>query len=64
MTIKSDFKLNKIWVDGKEFYNEVMKKWLKKINIVMYSMQNEGKSEMAEKITRVLKNKLNWWLIK
>ena len=51
-------------MDGKEFYNEVMKKWLKKINIVMYSMQNEGKSEMAEKITRVLKNKLNWWLIK
>ena len=49
---------NKIWVDqGGEFYNNVFKKWLLD-DIIMYSMYNEGKSVVAERFIRALKNKL------
>ena len=52
-------KPNKIWVDqGGEFYNNVFKKWLSDNNIIMYSMYNEGKSVVAERFIRTLKNKL------
>ena len=51
---------NKIWVDqGSEFYNSFFKKWLKDNDIVMYSTYNEGKSVVAERFIRTLKNKLH-----
>ena len=50
---------NKIWVDqGSEFYNKVFKNWLKDKEIEMYSTYNEGKSVVAERFIRTLKNKL------
>ena len=50
---------NKIWVDqGGEFYNHVFKKWLSDNDIIMYSTFNEGKSVVAERFIRTLKNKL------
>ena len=52
-------KPNKIWVDqGSEFYNNVFKKWLKYIDISMYSTYNEGKSAVAERFIRTLKSKI------
>ena len=51
-------KPNKIWVDqGSELYNTSFKKQLKENGIEMYSTYNEGKSAVAEKIIRTLKNK-------
>ena len=56
---QSNRKLNKIWVDqGGEFYNNVFEKWLSDNNIIMYSTYNEGKSVVAERFIRTLKNKL------
>ena len=56
---QSNRKPNKIWVDqGGEFYNRVFKKWLLDNNIIMYSTFNEGKSVVAERFIRTLKNKL------
>ena len=50
---------NKIWVDkGGEFYNRSMKSWLEKNDIEMYSTHNEGKSVVAERFIRTLKNKI------
>ena len=55
---QSNRKPNKIWVDqGGEFYN-VFKKWLSDNDIIMYSTYNEGKSVVAERFIRTLKNKL------
>ena len=55
----SNRKPNKIWVDkGSEFYNNSFKKWLKDNDIVMYSTNNEGKSVVAERFIRTLKNKI------
>ena len=52
-------KPNKIWVDkGSEFYNSSFKKWLKDNDIEMYSIHNEGKSVVAERFIRTLKNKI------
>ena len=52
-------KPNKIWVDkGSEFYNNSFKKWLKDNDIEMYSIHNEGKSVVAERFIRTLKNKI------
>ena len=56
---QSNRKPNKIWVDeGEEFYNHVFKKWLSDNDIIMYSTFNEGKSVVAERFIRTLKNKL------
>ena len=56
---QSKRKPNKIWVDqGGEFYNNVFKIWLSDNNINMYSTYNEGKSVVAERFIRTLKNKL------
>ena len=56
---QSNRKPNKIWVDqGSEFYNHVFKKWLSGNDIIMYSTFNEGKSVVAERFIRTLKNKL------
>ena len=53
-------KPNKIWVDqGSEFYNNIFKKWLSDNDIMMYSTYNEGKSVVAERFIRTLKNKLD-----
>ena len=56
---QSNRKPNKIWVDqGGEIYNNVFEKWLSDNDINMYSTYNEGKSVVAERFTRTLKNKL------
>ena len=53
-------KPNKIWVNqGSEFYNTHFKKLLKDNNIEMYSTHNEGKSVVAERLIRTLKNKID-----
>ena len=50
---------NKIWVDQEgEFYNNIFEKWLSDNDINMYSTYNEGKSVVAERFMRTLKNKL------
>ena len=52
-------KPNKIWVDkGSEFYNNSFKKWLRDHDIVLYSRHNEGKSIVAKRFIRTLKNKI------
>ena len=52
-------KPNKIWVDqGSEFYNSSFKRTLKINSIEMYSTYNEGKSAVAERFIRTLKNKI------
>ena len=51
-------KPNKIWVDRSgEFYNKPFKRSLKINNIEMYSTYSEGKSVVAERFIRTLKNK-------
>ena len=56
---QSNRKPNKICVDqGGEFYNNVFKKWFSDNDIIMYSTYNEGKSVIAERFIRTLKNKL------
>ena len=56
---ESNRKPNKILVDkGSKFYNSSFKKWLKDNDIVMYSTNNEGKSVIAERFIRTLKNKI------
>ena len=48
-----------MWVDkGSEFYSSSFKKWLKDNDIEMYSTHNEGKSVVAERFIRTLKNKI------
>ena len=55
----SNRKPNKIWVDqGSEFYNKSFTDFLKINNIEMYSTYNEGKSVVAERFIRTLKNKI------
>ena len=52
-------KPNKIWVDrGSELYNNLLKTFLKTNNIEMYSTHNDGKSIVAERFIRMLKNKI------
>ena len=52
-------KLNKIWVDkGSEFYNRSMNSFLQDNNIEMYSTHTEGKSVVAERSIKTLKNKI------
>ena len=56
---QSNRKPNKTLVDqGGEFYNRDFKKWLSSNDIIMYSTFNEGKSVVAERFIRTLKNKL------
>ena len=51
-------KPNKILVDqGSEFYNQSFKDFSKINNIEMYSTYNEGKSVVAKRFIRTLKNK-------
>ena len=47
-------KPNKMWVDqGGEFYNNLLKRFLKNNNIEVYSAYNEGKSVVAERFIRL-----------
>ena len=56
---ESNRKPNKIWVDkGSEFYKNSFKKWLKDNDIEMYSTNNNGKSAIAERFIKTLKNKI------
>ena len=53
----SNRKPNKIWVDnGKEFYSNKFKNFLKNNDIKIYSTFNEGKSVIAERFIKTLKN--------
>ena len=57
--LKNSRKPNKIWVDhGSEFYNIKFKSFLKENDIEMYSTHNEGKSVVAERFIKTLKNKI------
>ena len=52
-------KPNEIWVDqGREFYYNSFEDFLKINNIEMYSTYNEGKSVVAERFIRTLKNRI------
>ena len=52
-------KPNKIWVDqGSEFFNKSFTNFLKMNNIEMYLTFNKGKSVVAERVIRTLKNKM------
>ena len=52
-------KPNKIWVDqGDDFYKKLFKRFLNINNIEMCSAYKEGKSVVAEKFIRTLKNKI------
>ena len=55
----SNRKPNKVWLDnGKEFYNNRFKKFLKNNDIEMHSTFNEGKPVIAERFIKTLKNKI------
>ena len=57
--IHSKLKLNKVWADeGGEFYNNLFKRFLKIDDSEMYSTYKEGKSVVAERFIRTLKNKV------
>ena len=45
-------------VQGSEFYNNRVKKWLNPNNIEMYSAYKEEKSVVAERFIRTLKDKI------
>ena len=56
---ESNRKPNKIRLhQDSEFYNESMKSWLEKNGIEIYSVHNEGKSVIPERLIRALKNKI------
>ena len=56
---KSKHKSNKLWVDaGREFYNNLIQKWLDNNYILMYSTHNEVKPIVAERFIRTLKGKI------
>ena len=63
MELHSKKKPNKTWLDkGSEFFNNSFKKWLQDNNIEMYSTHNEGKSVVAERFNRTLKNKIHKYM--
>ena len=56
---ESNRKANKLWVDlGREFYNELMKEWLKDNAILIYPTHNEDKSVITERFIKTLKSKI------
>ena len=58
---ESNCKPNKIWVDkGSEFYNRSIKLWLEKKRVKIFV---EGKSIIAERFIRTLKNKIYKYMI-
>ena len=56
---ESGCKPKKMWVDkGSELYNRSMRSWLQDNDMEMYSTHNEGKSVVAEKFIKTLRNKI------
>ena len=56
---RSKRKVNVICLDqGSEFYNSSIKKWLKHDEVKVYSTYSEGKSVVAERFIKALKNKV------
>ena len=56
---QSNKKPNKIWVDkGGEFYNNSFKNGYKTMIIEIYPTNNAGKSVVAERFIKTLKNKI------
>ena len=56
---KSNKKPNRKWVDkDSEFYNNSFQKWLQENDIVTYSTHNEGKSVVAKRFIKTLKNEI------
>ena len=52
-------KPNKTWVDkDSEFYHRLIKSWLDDNDTETYSTHNEAKSVVAERFTRILKNRI------
>ena len=50
---------NKVWLDKDgEFYNRSMESWLEDNDSEMYSTHNKGKSFVAERFIKTLKNKI------
>ena len=59
MVNESRRKPDALWIDqGREFYNNLIQRWLEKNDVLMYSTHNEGKSVVAEWFTRTLKGKI------
>ena len=59
MLDESNHKPNKIWVGkGNEFYYRSIKSFLQNNDKKSYSTHNEGKSIIAEKSIKTLKNKM------
>ena len=52
-----------MWVDKcSELYSSSMKSWLQDYDIEMYSAHNEGKSVVAQRFIRTLKNKITKYM--
>ena len=52
-----------MWVDKcSELYSSSMKSWLQDYDIEMYSTHNEGKSVVAQRFIRTLKNKITKYM--
>ena len=52
-------KASKIWVDkGSDIYNRLMKLWLERNAIEMYSTHIEGKSVATERFIRTIKSNI------
>ena len=59
MELHSNRKPSKTWVDeGGEFYNNSFKKWVQDNDIATYSTHNEGKSVVAGRFIRTIKNEI------
>ena len=59
MIFKNFCKPNKIWVDKRsEYCNKSIKLWLQSNDKEMYSTHNKGKSVIAKRSIRTLKNKI------
>ena len=57
---RSKRKPNKIWVDqGSELWNNLFKRFLRIKGIEIYSTYNKGKSVVAERFIKTLKNKIS-----
>ena len=52
-----------MWVDKcSELYSSSMKSWLQDYDIEMHSTHNEGKSVVAQRFIRTLKNKITKYM--
>ena len=56
---ESNRKPNKLWVDQvREFYNNLTQEWSENNDILICSIQNEGKSVIAERFIKFTKKLL------